>query len=134
MPLVAFNWSPEQRVLRQFGWVAMAVGLLLALFVWDGWAAWAAAGAGVASGLASVVRPSLNRPLFVALSAITYPIGFVVSIAVMVLLFYVVVTPIGLLMRAFGGDPLARGRDSRSASYWTPAGPPRPKEDYFRQY
>jgi hypothetical protein len=134
MPLVKFNWSPEPRVLRQFGWVACAVGLLLAIFAWEGWAAWVAGAAGVFSGLASFVQPSLNRPLFVALSVITYPIGFVMSIVVLVVLFYVVVAPVGILLRLFGADPLLRRLDPRSASYWTAARPERPKEDYFRQY
>lgn len=135
MPLVRLNWSPDARLLRQFGFIACAAGLLLAAFVWDGWAAAVAAGVGVFSGLASLVRPALNRPLFVGLSIVTYPIGLVVSTVVLVLLFYGVITPIGLLLRVFGHDPLLRRFDRRgTGSYWAPARPARPNADYFRQY
>jgi len=135
MPLVHLNWSPDTRMLRQFGWMACAIGLLVAAFVWEGWASIAAAGVGVFSGLASLARPSLNRPLFLGLSIVTYPIGLVVSTVVLVVLFYGVVTPIGLLLRLFGHDPLTRRFDRQgTSSYWAPARPARPNEDYFRQY
>ena len=47
-----------------------------------------------------------------------YPIGWIVSHLVMTLLFYLVFTPVGLLMRATGHDPLNRLFDSRMESYW----------------
>ena len=45
------------------------------------------------------------------------------------LLFYAVVTPLGLLMRLTAKDPLRLGLDERAESYWIarrPPGPPRP--------
>jgi hypothetical protein len=134
MPLVTLNWSPEARVLRQFGWIACAAGILLGTFVWSGWAAVLSVAAGVFSGLASLVRPSLNRPLFVLLSAVTYPIGFVVSLVVLTVLFFGVITPVALLLKLLGRDPLSRRIDRAETSYWSDAPPARPKEDYFRQY
>lgn len=133
MPLFRFTLSPEDRVLRQFGWVACAAGLLVAALVPDLWAR-ALAVVGLIAAACSVVRPSLNRPLFVVLSAITYPVGYVLSIVVLVTLFYVVVTPVGLLRRLLGADPLARRFEGGAASYWTTARGRRPKADYFRQY
>ena len=35
-----------------------------------------------------------------------------------IVLFYGVVTPVGLTMRAFGKDPLRLRRDANAASYW----------------
>jgi hypothetical protein len=134
MPLIRLNRSPDVRLLRQFGWIAFVVGLLLATFVWDGWPAIVALAVGAFSAAASVIRPSFNRPLFVGLSIVTYPIGFVVSTVVLMVLFYGVVTPIGLLLRMCGHDPLTRAIDRRARSYWSPAPPARPNQDYFRQY
>jgi hypothetical protein len=51
----------------------------------------------------------------------------VVSPLVLGLLFYATVTPIALLMRVVGKDPLRLRRDPDAASYWierTPPGPP----------
>lgn len=121
-------------MLRQFGWIACTVGLLGGLFVWSGWMATAAIALGVLSGVASLAYPAANRPLFVVLSAVAYPIGVVVSLVVLTGLFYLVVTPVGLLLRLAGSDPLSRRADRRSTTYWTDARPARPNSDYFRQY
>ncbi len=134
MPLVTFNWSPEVRILRQFGWIASGAGILLGAFVWSDWAGSAAIAVGAFSALASLIWPAANRPLFVALSVATYPIGFLVSLLVLTLLFVGVITPVGLLLRLFGTDPMTRRIDRTARSYWVDAGPERPKADYFRQY
>jgi len=48
-------------------------------------------------------------------------------------MFILIVTPLGLLMRAFGRDPL-RLR-SRASSYWVPREPPGPApESFIRQF
>ncbi len=50
----------------------------------------------------------------------------VISPLVMGLLFYLTVTPIALIMRAIGKDPLHRQFDPQAKSYWIerrPAGP-----------
>jgi hypothetical protein len=50
-----------------------------------------------------------------------------VSPVVLGIMFFLVVTPIGLLMRAFGKDPLRLRFDKSASSYWldrTPPGPP----------
>ena len=63
-----------------------------------------------------------------------YPIGWTVSHAALAVVYYLVVTPIGLLMRLFGRDPMRRKFDRSAATYWqrhNPAGKP---ERYFRQF
>jgi hypothetical protein len=45
------------------------------------------------------------------------------------LLFYAVVTPLGLLMRLTGKDPLRLGLDERAESYWIARRPPGPPPD-----
>ena len=49
-------------------------------------------------------------------------------------LFYLIIAPTGLLMRAFGKDPLKRHFEPGATTYWVDAGPPRPKESYFKQF
>ena len=50
----------------------------------------------------------------------------IVSPLALGLLFYLTITPIGLLMRACGKDPLRLRRDPSAASYWIPRDPPGP--------
>ena len=45
------------------------------------------------------------------------------------LVFYLAVTPTGLIMRALGKDPLRLKWDARAASYWIARDPPGPAPD-----
>lgn len=61
------------------------------------------------------------------------PIGWVLSHAMMLAVFYGVVTPIGLLVRATGRDPMTRRFDGSAASYWVPHEPVTDPKRYFKQ-
>jgi Saxitoxin biosynthesis operon protein SxtJ len=73
---------------------------------------------GVVLALVGLAKPEAIRPVFSGLVAITLPIGRVVSIVLLGLLFYGVFTPLGLFFRLMGRDPLERARRER-ASHWT---------------
>ena len=131
------NHQPGRRDLAVFGVtlpVAAAVAGLVAgrhvgptarLGVW-------VAGAAVALLYAAV--PAVRRPLFVGMSRITTPIGWVVSHVVLVLVFVVVVTPVALLLRLLGRDPLNRRPDPRVTTYWVGRRPDPDPRRYFRQF
>lgn len=57
----------------------------------------------------------------------------IVNPLVMGLLFFVTVTPIGLLMRALGKTPLELGFDKSAESYWIPRTPPGPAPDTMKR-
>jgi hypothetical protein len=61
------------------------------------------------------------------------PIGWVLSHAMMLAVFYGVVTPVGLLVRATGRDPMTRRFDRSAASYWTKHEPGADPGRYFKQ-
>ena len=52
-----------------------------------------------------------------------------ISPVVLAFLFYVVVTPMGMLMRRFGSDSLRLRRSYTNESYWINRDPPGPKPD-----
>ena len=54
-----------------------------------------------------------------------------VSPIVLGLLFFVVITPMGLAMRMLGKDPLKLRADTQSKSYWIDRTPPGPRPDSF---
>jgi Saxitoxin biosynthesis operon protein SxtJ len=56
----------------------------------------------------------------------------VVSPIVLGLLFFVTVTPMALLMRILGKDPLRLRRDPNAASYWIHRTPPGPAPDSMK--
>ena len=93
--------------------------------------AWSAGAALSALGLC---LPSVARATYLAMSYAAYPVGWAVSHALLGAMFYLVMTPIGLLMRLFGYDPMHRRFDPAATSYWHLRPPARDAESYFRQY
>ncbi len=145
--MLNINLQPDRRKLRQFGFIALAFFFLLGgltywrkgLFGVDlGEATWPSVlvfwGIGALSGVFSVVAPGANRLLYVGLTVITYPIGYVISHVVMALLFYGVITPVGLIMRLAGRDPLNRNFDRKVESYLEPHHQRKDKGSYFKQF
>jgi large-conductance mechanosensitive channel len=106
---------------RSFGIVFAVVFALLGLTVHFAWLAVAAAFAAVAFFAPAWLTP-LNRLWF----RFGMLLHHVVNPIMMGFLFFVVVVPIALLMRAFGKDPLRLRRDAQASTYWIarePAGP-----------
>ena len=119
--LVEINLRPDDRTLRQFGWIALGGFALLALCAANEWlvfrhglgaarlpVAAALAGLGLLSALFSLAYPRANAPLFVGLSVVAFPIGFVLSYVILATLFYLVIAPVGFALRLFGADPMER--------------------------
>ena len=91
----------DRRTLRQFGFIALVGFGLLALLAWletaifalglgeaRTWVAATLGGIGLLSALLAVLAPAANRPLYVALTLIALPIGFVLSYVILGGLFY----------------------------------------------
>ena len=147
MSLVQIDLRPDTKTLRQFGFIALAGFTLLAFLAWRealvfsiglGGAreplALAFVAVGVVAAFFSAVAPAANRPLYVGLTLLALPIGFVLSYVILTLLFYAIIAPIGLILRIAGKDPLQRGFLPDAQTYWADARPARPKDSYFKQF
>jgi hypothetical protein len=75
---------------------------------------------------AAFLAPRALAPLNRLWFQIGILLGKVVTPLVMVVLWFAVVTPVGLLMRLFGNDPLRLKREPMSKSYWIERSPPGP--------
>lgn len=80
-------------------------------------------------GLAS---PAAVRPVYRLFAFVGLPVGWVVSEVSLRLIFYGVLTPLGLLLRMTARDPL-RLRRPVGPSYWREAKRDRSPSSYFRQ-
>ena len=137
MQLSDINLNPPPRALRQF-----ALGLLLLL---SGLAAWQAfaksndlaaltlASLAILLGIGGLIRPRMLWFVFIAWLCLAFPIGWLVSQATLVILFYGVFTPLGLIFRLCGRDVLARGRPEDYNSCWQTKPAPTDVRAYFRQ-
>jgi len=145
--MIEMNWKPDAKTLRSFGLIAVfGFGFVatLAHFEWLIFAFGLGAakpyvvntfiGLAAYSGLMGLVFPRANQPVYVGLAIISYPIGFVLSYLILGTLYFLIITPTGLVMRAIGHDPLEREWDEEAESYWHDSRPPRPSEHYFRQF
>jgi hypothetical protein len=79
--------------------------------------------------IVALVVPGMLTPLNRAWTRFGLLLHRVVSPIVLGFLFYVVVTPLGLLMRLLGKDPLRLHWDRQSPTYWIERRPPGPKPE-----
>lgn len=71
---------------------------------------------------------------YILASAVTRPVGAAVSFLILAAAYYGVVTPVGLILRLAGHDPMKRRFESSVTSYWEPREPERDPARYFHQY
>jgi hypothetical protein len=138
-PQLRDDAAPEatDRTVRQF---ALLCGVVLGLAAVRqgggrgaaGWGTTLAVGA-FAIALGGLLWPRLIRPLFMLALAITLPIGAVVSRVLLVIIYYVVFTPLALVFRVMGRDALRRRRPTGAQSYWTAKDATTDLRSYFRQ-
>jgi hypothetical protein len=136
MALIEINKHPSRGQLRSFALVwfpafCAVVGFLVYRRVGEvpAYAVW---GGGAAISAVGLLVPAFMRVVFVGLLYVTFPIGFVVAHILLGAIYYVVLTPIGLVMRLTGYDPM--GRRGTRDSYFTERERERPRKSYFRQF
>lgn len=147
MSLIRIDWNPPPRTLRTFGLICLAAFPLLGLLAYFRVLAFSLlsenastpvaivfGSIGAVSGLLAFARPALLKPLFVGMSLIAAPIGLVVSTTLLMLLYYLVLTPISLVFRLIGRDAMHRTPDRSATTYWIERQAPTDMKRYFRQF
>jgi hypothetical protein len=139
MALIDINWKPSTRELRQFAAIWFpAFFLLVGGLVW-----WKADSLPIAAAIwgialvASVIGylvPSFMRLIWVGWMAAAFPIGWTISHVILAAIYYLVFTPIGLLVRLLQGDPMRRKFDRSAKTYWIPHNPGGSTKRYFKQF
>jgi hypothetical protein len=136
MSLIRINKNPSVRELAIFSAAWFVFLGLFGLACWNhgrhpaAQALWILACVVPLSGAAG---PGVPRYAYLCLSYVTYPVGMVVSHVALAVVYFLVLTPIGLAMRLLRRDPLARRFDAAEKSYWKPADATRRVASYFKQ-
>ena len=138
MALIELNKAPSRRELLVFGSLfALFFGLIGGLIWWKfeaptaAYVVWSIA---AAITIVFYALPPIRKPIYLAWIHLAFPIGWVISHVAMALIYYLVFTPIGLIMRLFGRDPMERRFDRGAETYWTPHQPSEDSARYFRQF
>jgi hypothetical protein len=111
---------------RRFGFtVGPAFMLLAVVLAWRDrtLAAAVTAGLGAVLVLAALLVPGRLGPVFRAWMGLAHAISRVTTPIVLGVVFFAVITPLGLLRRLFGKNPISRSR--AAASYWVTRRGPR---------
>lgn len=132
------NWKPDRRALRSFGFGgAVFLPIVAAILWWRGvsmpWV-YGIAAVGAPSLLFALVEPLLLRPLYIVVTAVTAPIGLLVNGILMLLIFYGMFLPLGLIFRLIGRDALQRKLEPERDSYWQEHRRTSDAGRYFKQY
>jgi hypothetical protein len=135
--MMEINWNPTRKELRQFGFLCLAFfGVIAAARYHSGGLTLSVellAAAAIAGGTLGALAPQLLKWIFVGWIIAVFPIGWTVSHLLLGFIFYFVLTPLGLLLRALGHDPMNRAFDRNAKTYWT-THEQAPVARYFRQF
>jgi len=119
MNLIEVIWTPSNRQLRQFGTIWL---ICLPLIGWI----WGAElnsilGLGVIGlfiAILGCVTPFVLKPVFVGMQIVAMPVGIVLSEAALLLIFFGVFLPLGLVFRIARRIALKKSFNSSQDSYW----------------
>ena len=142
-PFKDTNWHPGTVEKRAFA-RSLIIGfpILAAVFAvvgfwrtgaWPHGLLWLGLG-GAGAGVVLWLLPQIARPFYLVWYFAACCIGIVTGNLLFALFFYAVITPIGLVMRLLGRDPLQKRPGPARPTYWRDVEKPVAAARYFRQY
>lgn len=138
MAVIEMNWRPSNRDLRVFAVVQLIVAFVAAWLLHRRWH-WDSVAFGLVvvslGGLVvGMMTPQVLRLPFVAWMLAAFPIGWVMSHVLLGIVYYGVVTPIGLILRLRGRDSLQLKPRADVSTYWIVRPKTSDPSRYFRQF
>lgn len=109
-----------RRELRNFGLtvgaVLCAIGLILLFKERPAYPYFIAAG--LALAVSGLLIPNILKYIYIVWMALSILIGLVVTTALLTVLFYLIITPVGLVARILGRRAFETRFDRRAGTYW----------------
>ncbi len=134
MKLIEINWQPKNRQLRQFGMICL-VALPAIAWLWGGspTVVMALALTGVVLAVVGLAAPACLKPVFLALTILATPIGMLIGELAMLIIYFGIFLPLGLIFRIIRRDALQLRLDRSKESYWEAKKQPVDVASYYRQ-
>src|SRR5262249_34899337 len=79
----------------------------------------------------ALVKPEAIQPVFTTAKTVTHPIGWMITTLILLGLFYLIFTPVGLFLKLVGKDLLDRQPSYHENTYWAAKSRPVDVRDYF---
>lgn len=110
--------TPDE--VRKFGILFAVICILVAAYMaWKGMPPWPYFSAGaVFFLLTGFIAQRILRPLYIGWMKFAFVLGWVNTRVLLGLFFYLILTPIGLILRLTGKDLLGLKIDRNASSYW----------------
>lgn len=124
------------RALRRFGFLVGSVFLLLGgVLLWrHRGPGWPLSSVGAVLVIAAVLAPRTLKWVYVPWMIFAAALSWIVTRILLTIVFFLVVTPIGLLQRVFGKRPIEVVSRTDAASYWQARTAPPAAKDYEKQF
>jgi hypothetical protein len=129
--------STDKKEIRRFGFIALIFfGCLCALGVYLHKPIPAYLFGGLALlGFGFTVIPVQLKPVYAVWLKIAHFIGKIITILILTLAYYTVITPSALLKRIFGGTPIPTKPDKSIKTYWVKrTETAQPRERFLKRY
>lgn len=128
--------NKTKKELRKFGiTLAIAFAILGGLLFWRGKPAgpylFIISGLFLVTGL---VNPRLLSPIEWGWMKIAHALGYVMTRLLLTITFYIMITPISIVMKILGKDPLRMRFDREAGSYWISVDPEGPTSRVDKPY
>ncbi len=139
MALIEINKNPSKNELRRFAliWFPLFF-VVVATLVFHKTHSWRNAalilGPALILSVISYIWLGIAKTIYISWMYASYPIGWVVSHILLGLIYFVVLTPIGVIMKLFGHDPLQRSFQPEASSYWVARDANNDPARYLRQF
>jgi len=139
MSIIEIDYNPSRKKLRDFGLIALVASIVLSLVLYFfkhvaiHWI-FIILGAGALIFISSLISAKLTRLIYLGLTYLTFPIGYVLSFVIMSIFYFLIITPVGIVFRISGKDPLHRKYDKAAKSYWLKRQSPDRLDRYFHQF
>lgn len=123
--LVSISWKPSEKELKAFGRSLLIgfsiIGLVLYFYFELPNTAVGIFALGVLAFFLSYFSPRLAMIIYYPWMGISMVMGTIVSTLIVAFIYFVLLTPVGLLFKLIGRDPLSRKFDKDASTYWEEA-------------
>jgi len=118
--LINVKITGTRQEVRKFGFLFTGICVLVgAYLMYAGRPTWMWFGAGALFFLTTgMIGYPILRPIYIGWMKFAFVLGWVNTRVLLGIFFYLILTPLGLLMRLFGKDFLDERIDRGAASYW----------------
>ncbi len=139
--MIKIDFHPSTKILKEFAWIALfGFPLMATMLMWlhldwqPNALVYTLYALGPVTLLLRFIHPKAVQPIYIGLSLLAIPIGWVVSNILLRVIYYLLFTPMALWFRIIGKDAMNRSLQPEAETYWQDHPQNRRPASYLRLY